>query len=649
MSQVKYDVAVLGSGIAGSTLAAILGRQGFRVLLLEKGTHPRFAVGEAMQPQSSMLMWILGERFDVPEIQNISSTERILEHVTKNCGVKKTFGFLYHEEGERQDPAKAHLLIPPATPLVSESHLFREDIDHYLLKAAIKYGADYREKTEVQDFEINEDGVVLRTADGEEFHARYLVDGSGHKSVVANKFGLRKEAPELRTQSRTIFTHMKGFKRYDDTLPPEELPGLSRGWYEGTLHHMIDGGWFWVIRFDNVPGSESDITSIGLTLDMRKYPQRTDVTPEQEFYEIVSKYPSIAKHLEGGVAVRPWVGTGRLQFSATGSAGPRCFLMSHAHGFIDALYSRGMINTFEQIHALAPRLMQALRDDDFSAERFEYPCQLQASMIKDNDRMVFNSFRGFGTFDTWNAWLRLWLVNIIFGDLRMFRVCLKYLETGNKAEFELLDRDPLPMSALPGESPREDLYRFGDMTFDRWEAGEISAQDAAAAIFEQLGHMALPPIHDWSDPAARHIDFLPEKLVQMVGWGKTVAPPEFRRMFDFDPSVLGKLAPQPVAEPEPVLAAELELALMDDSARRRVPAAMPLPSAFPLQKEVALPVQLSGVAALCFDAPTPDWMQEPEAGAKPAQPKEAALAQGYPAPGLSSGRRSPAAGATQEN
>jgi FADH2 O2-dependent halogenase len=63
MSQEKYDVAVLGSGIAGSTLAAILGRQGFRVLLLEKGTHPRFAVGEAMQPQSSMLMWILGERF----------------------------------------------------------------------------------------------------------------------------------------------------------------------------------------------------------------------------------------------------------------------------------------------------------------------------------------------------------------------------------------------------------------------------------------------------------------------------------------------------------------------------------------------------------------------------------------------------------
>jgi tetracycline 7-halogenase / FADH2 O2-dependent halogenase len=551
-----YDVAVLGSGIAGSTLAAILGRQGFRVLLLEKGTHPRFAVGEAMQPQSSMLMWILGERFDVPEIGNISSTEKILTRVTRNCGVKKTFGFLYHEEGKRQDPAQANLLIPPQTPLVSESHLFREDIDEYLMKAAVKYGADYRDRTDVQDFEINDDGVVLRTSAGEEFHARFLVDGTGHKSVVANKFGLRPAVPDLRTQSRTIFTHMTGLERYDDTIPPEDRPGLSRGWYEGTLHHMIDGGWFWIIRFDNVPGSESNITSVGLTLDMRKYPQRDYVTPEQEFQEIVARYPSIARHLEGGVAVRPWVGTGRLQFSATDSVGPRCFLMSHAHGFIDALYSRGMINTFEQIHALAPRLIQALKDDDFSPERFDYPRRLQQSMIRDNDRMVYNSFRSFATFDTWNAWLRLWLINIIFGDLRMFRICLRYLMTGDKAELARLDDDPLPTTAAPGEDLMEDLYRFGDETYNRWEAGELTAQEAAAAIFQKLGEVNLPPIHAWGDPAACHLDFLPEKLGQMVGWGMTAAPPSIARMFDFDPSVLAKLPPQPVVP----VAAEAEMA-----------------------------------------------------------------------------------------
>ena len=553
MNQDRFDVAILGSGIAGSVLAAILGRQGFRVLLLEKGTHPRFAVGEAMQPQSSMLMWILGERFDVPEIQNISSTDRILQHVTKNCGVKKTFGFLYHEEGKRQDPNKAHLLIPPATPLVSESHLFREDIDHYLVKAAIKYGAVYRDRTDVQDFSIAEDGVVLRTDKGEEIHARFLVDGTGHKSVVANKLGLRPAVASLRTQSRTIFTHMIGLRRYDDTLMPEERPGLSRGWYEGTLHHMIDGGWFWVIRFDNVPGSESKVTSVGLTLDMRKYPQR-DIPPEQEFAEIVARYPSIATHLEGGIPIRPWVGTGRLQFTATDSAGPRCFLMSHAHGFIDALYSRGMINTFEQIHAFAPRLMQALRDDDFSPERFEYPRRLQEAMLRDNDRMVFNSFRAFGHYDTWNAWLRVWLANIIFGDLRMFRVCLKYLKTRDKAEFAALDGDPLPCSAPPGADPLEDLCDFSDRTFDRWEAGEIPAEEAAARIFELLGRTPLPPVHAWGDPEARHLDFLPEKLVRMIGWGMTEAPPPLNRWFDFDPSVLGGPAPE---EAEPVAVAAM--------------------------------------------------------------------------------------------
>lgn len=546
MNSQTYDVAILGAGIAGSTLAAILSRQGFRVLLLEKGAHPRFAVGEAMQPQSSMLLWILGERFDVPELQHLSCTQKILRHVTRNVGVKKTFGFLYHDEGQPQDPNKGHLLVPPPTPLASESHLFRSDIDHYVVKAAIKYGTDYRERTDVVDFELNDDGVVLRTAAGEEFRARYLCDGTGHKSLVAERMGLRPEVPPLRTQSRTIFTHMRGFQRYDDIMAPHERPGLTRGYYEGTLHHVIDGGWFWIIRFDNVPGSESDLTSVGLTLDMRKYPQR-GIPPEQEFWEVVNRYPSIARHLQGAEVTRPWVGTGRLQFTATDSVGKRFFLLSHAHGFIDALYSRGMINTFETIHALAPRLIQALKDDDFDPARFEYPRKLQDAMLADNDRMVHNSFRSFANFETWNAFLRVWLINILFGDLRMFRVCLKYLESGDKADFALLDADPLPLEPAPGEDPLEDMRRFTDTTFDRWEAGEIDAEQAATLVFELLGRSPLPPIHPWGDPAAHHTDVLPEKLKQMIAWGKTEAKWPLNRWFDFDLKYLERLRPDEAA------------------------------------------------------------------------------------------------------
>ncbi|PIV26539.1 MAG: hypothetical protein COS37_05845, partial [Anaerolineae bacterium CG03_land_8_20_14_0_80_58_20] len=41
----KYDVAIIGSGIGGSTLASVLARQGLSVIVFEGGTHPKFAVG----------------------------------------------------------------------------------------------------------------------------------------------------------------------------------------------------------------------------------------------------------------------------------------------------------------------------------------------------------------------------------------------------------------------------------------------------------------------------------------------------------------------------------------------------------------------------------------------------------------------------
>lgn len=525
-------------------LAAILARQGLSVLLLEKGTHPRFAIGEAMLPQSSMLMWILGERFDVPEIQHLSSTERINQHVSSTCGCKKTIGFLYHEEGQRQDPDKGHLLVPPATPLVSESHLYRQEIDLYMVNAAVKYGTVYRDKIEVRDVEFDEDGVTLRADSGEEFAARYLVDGSGHKSLVASKFGLREEDPPLKTQSRTIFTHMIGVKHYDEILEESEKPGLSRQWHEGTLHHVFDGGWFWIIPFDNQGGSDNPLCSIGLTLDMRKFPHR-GVPPQQEFEEIVARYPSIAAHLEGAEAVRPWVGTGRLQYSSKHAAGDRFFLMSHAHGFVDALYSRGLISTFEVIHALAPRLIEALKADDFSPERFDYPDRLQAALLVANDRMVNNSYRAFSQYSLWNAWVRVWLSNVLFGDLRLFRICIKYLNTGDKSLFATLDEDPLPGSLPPGMNPLEDLHSFGESLLDQVDAGEVTREQAAAGIFQMLSELPLPPIHQWGNPAVRHLDFLPEKLMRMIGWGKTEAPAPIQRMFDFDPSVLGGPAPQP--------------------------------------------------------------------------------------------------------
>jgi FADH2 O2-dependent halogenase len=541
----RYDVAILGSGLGGAMLAAILAKQGHSVLLLEKGTHPRFAIGEAMLPQSSMLMWILGERFGVPEIQHLSNSLSIRQHVSASCGVKRTIGFLYHEEGRRQNPAQSHLLVPPATPLFSESHLYRQDVDLYMVNAAIRHGAVYRERIDVNDLELRDDEVVLRSAAGEEFHARFLVDGTGHKSLLAETLGLREKPTRLRTQSRSIFTHLKGVKAYDDCLRPDEHLGLSARWYEGTLHHVFDGGWFWVIPFDN-HGDKGDavnpLCSVGLTLDMRKFPDR-GLSPEQEFREIVARFPSVAAHFEGAEAVRPWISTGRLQYSSTRSAGDRWFLLAHAAGFVDALYSRGLISTFETILALVDPLMQSLREDRFTAARFAYPERLQAALLDANDRMVNSSYQAFGHFPLWNAWVRLWLSSTLFGDLRLFRLCLKYLETRDGAVFDSLQKDPLPRTAAPGENLAEDLLDAGEALLAAVQEGVLSAGEAAERIFELLHLAPLPPVHGWSDPEQLHLDFTPEKLMRMIGWGKTEAPAELRdRMFDFNMAVLGGMS-----------------------------------------------------------------------------------------------------------
>ena len=68
-----YDVAIIGSGIGGSTLASVLARQGLSVIVFEGGAHPRFTIGESMILETSEAMRALAEFYDVPELAYYSS------------------------------------------------------------------------------------------------------------------------------------------------------------------------------------------------------------------------------------------------------------------------------------------------------------------------------------------------------------------------------------------------------------------------------------------------------------------------------------------------------------------------------------------------------------------------------------------------
>ncbi|MET0425407.1 MAG: NAD(P)/FAD-dependent oxidoreductase, partial [Actinoplanes sp.] len=357
----RVDVTVLGSGIGGSTVAAILARLGVSVAIVDAAKHPRFALGESTIGETSFLLRLLAARYDIPELAHVSTSGGITKHVSRRCGIKTNFGFVYHHEGQDHDPFEVTQCSVSEGPFGPESHLMRADIDQYLFEASVKYGAIAREGVRIQSVDITPDEATVVLDNGETVHSEYLIDATGRNSVLADAFGLREEPCRFLTDSRTIFTHMRGVVPYDSV---EESSGQPNLWHQGTLHHLFDGGWLWVIPFDNQEGSESDLVSVGLSLDTKRFPKRDGVTGDQEWAEFLDRYPAIKRQFKDATSAFRWISTGRTQFSSSRTAGDRWILMSHAAGAIDALFSRGMANTMAIIEAFVPRFMAARADGD---------------------------------------------------------------------------------------------------------------------------------------------------------------------------------------------------------------------------------------------------------------------------------------------
>lgn len=539
----SFDTIILGSGIGGAALATILARHGYKVLLLEKGRHPRFAIGEAAFFRTCLWIWLTGQRYDVPELLHLVSPEALAAHIAPSAGLKQTFGQAYHRAGEPCRMEEVHNIVTPLAFFFRDTHFFRQDIDHYLVKTAVKYGATYRDHTNVTGIEFDEDGVTVKTEAGDMFRGRYCVDGTGFRSPLAEQLGLRDETPRTRTNSRGIFCHFTHVPPFDDILDGK-LPG-SYSLFEGTLHHAFDGGWFWVIPFDNNEWSDNPLCSVGVMLDRDKFPRLKNVSPEEEFWQIVNRYPSIARHLQNAKAVRPFVGTDRIQYSASQATGPRYSLLAHSYGFIDPLYSRGMMWTFENVYALAHRLMAALDANDFALERFEYLNGLAEAQLQQADQLVHNGYRAMAHFDTWNAWLRVFVAGELLPGLYLWRKALKYIATGDKSWIAGLDMAPKPCFEASFAAPYQALVNAADVLLGQMERGTLKPERAAAHLFAQLQAADfLPhPGYAFGDPNTLHNDFTsPATLAKIILWGKFRAPRPMRtEIFDLPLGTLQKI------------------------------------------------------------------------------------------------------------
>jgi FADH2 O2-dependent halogenase len=525
-----YDVAILGAGMAGGMLGTVLARHGVSVLLVDAGTHPRFAVGESTIPYTSAMTNIIAARYDVPEIEPLASFRGIQDKISPMCGRKQNFGFVYHREGRPQDPEQINQLVIPEWQR-TESHLFRQDSDAYLFNVAVGYGAEPRLDTRITGIEIDPgSGVLLRSARGEEFRARYLVDGSGYRSPVAGAFGLRDEPTRARAHSRTLFTHMVGVTPFDDAAAARAHK-QPNPWHHGTLHHVFDGGWLWVIPFDNHDGSLNPLCSVGLTVDERVFP-KPDLPPQQEFDAFLRRFPEIAEQFSGARAVRPWVSTGRLQYSASRTVGDRYCLTSHAAGFIDALYSRGLTNTLEVVNALAWRLIAAARDGDWSTERFAYIDRLQQGLFDVHDDLVYSSFVGFRHYELWNAVIRVWKTTSILTTMRVENALRAFLQDRDEQVFHDLERTETPGLPAPVGPDIAELLAFTRQTCQAVEAGSLPADQAASRLFDRLRRADfIPAPFELGEPDNRYFEATPELLARVGEWGSGPAPERIRPLF----------------------------------------------------------------------------------------------------------------------
>ena len=495
MMQGQFDVAILGSGIGGSMLAAILARNGLRVVLVEGGTHPRFAIGESLVPETSLRIKLLSARYDVPQIGHLGSFHALRNHVSSNCGVKRSFAFAYHREGEEHVGLESSELPTLAPPFGPDAHLLRQDTDHWLLMLAAQYGAEVRQQTMVEDVNISEEGVTLGIKNGDTIEAKFVVDGTGRRALLSRQFGLLDSEPRFRTNTRGLFTHMVDVVPYDAVGPTRKEHGMPVPFSQSTLHHVFEGGWIWVIPFDNHRASTSPLCSVGMILDRRVWGESSDLSPEAEFREVVARFPSVRRQFQHAKSIRPWTSSRRIQFSSSTTVGHRFCLLPHAAAFVDPLYSSGMSLTVGCIDLLAQRILDAVSEDRFEVERFRPVDDFVQAGLDHYDNIIANSFDSWRYYDTWNAWNRIWAIGNYLGTWGPLQKLVKWHQTKERSYLEQLETPEQRGLLASQHSEFISLRDDAEAVLKEALSGTLTPAQAADLIFARIGELDFIPGH----------------------------------------------------------------------------------------------------------------------------------------------------------
>ena len=372
-SDSDFDFLVIGSGFAGSLIATILQTQGRRVAIADRSSHPRFAIGESSTPAANLILSSLADQYDLAWLKPLAkygTWKATYPNIT--TGRKRGFSYFQHQAGKpfqpQADQSNELLAAASSSDEVSDTQWLRSDVDAFFFHKACESGVAAFENSEVSSLSRTDQGWAVKVCNAEStassntcnLRAEFLIDASGAGQVLAQHLGIKDEPEQLATHSRAIFAHVTGLPEWQSILEGSVPGSTSDHPFQcdfAALHHILEEGWMWWLRFD------SDVTSIGLVLDHRSTDQNSTISKlkrNAEFHEILSRYPSLNSAFKPASVTNPKtmpIRTTRLQRLASQIAGDDWAMLPHTAGFVDPLHSTGIAHSLAGVERLAKILL----------------------------------------------------------------------------------------------------------------------------------------------------------------------------------------------------------------------------------------------------------------------------------------------------
>jgi flavin-dependent dehydrogenase len=333
----QCEVVVIGGGPGGATTATLLAQQGHDVQLFEREHFPRFHIGESLIPDTFFVL----ERL------------KMLDKLRATGFIKKYSVQFVTSRGKLSEP----FYFDEHRPHTSSQtwQVLRSEFDHLMLNNAREQGVHVFEGTRVLEVLFDGSravGVRIQNDEGKEqiIRSQVVVDGSGQSSVILDRLKLREWDPVLKKAA--LWTYWEGAQRDE---------GRNAG---ATLVLQVESkkGWFWYIPLHN------NVISVGVVAPFEYlFKDRGDKDHEAIYFEEVSHCPGLIPRLKAAKRVAPFRAAKEYSYRSRQAAGDGWVLVGDAYGFLDPLYSSGVLLALKSGSLAADAISEGLQKKDLSA------------------------------------------------------------------------------------------------------------------------------------------------------------------------------------------------------------------------------------------------------------------------------------------